>query len=255
MRHLTKGGLVAALGLLSGTGLVQAADLPARSAPVPVFVAPVLSDWSGFYAGSTFGYDFTQFHTRQGAGSKSLSKSGQSGGGFVGYNYQFGHIVVGAEGGIDLNLVRGNAVTGVVPTHLDNLYDVRLRGRLGYEFGWFMPFVAGGAVINESYQSTVAPTQRLRGQPPVGRLHGRGRCRREGQSGQAARAQQHLHQRVPRPLDRARRISPRQPADVDLRVRWPELPDAFGQQPRARRADLALRRKPAPPLYRQQRAT
>ncbi len=53
--------------------------------------------------------------------------------------------------------MRGNAITGVVPTHLDNLYDVRLRGRLGYEFGWFMPFVAGGAVINESYQSTVAP--------------------------------------------------------------------------------------------------
>ena len=157
MRYFTKGGLVAALGLLSGTALVQAADLPARSAPVPVFVAPVLSDWGGFYAGSTFGYDFTQFHTREGAGSKSLSKSGQSGGGFVGYNYQIGHFVVGAEGGIDLNLVRGNAITGVVPTHLDNLYDVRLRGRLGYEFGWFMPFVAGGAVINESYQSTVAP--------------------------------------------------------------------------------------------------
>ena len=55
MRHHIKGGLVATLGLLSGTALVQAADLPARTAPVPVFVAPVVSDWGGFYAGSTFG--------------------------------------------------------------------------------------------------------------------------------------------------------------------------------------------------------
>lgn len=161
MRHHFKGGLVATLGLLSGTALVHAADLPARTAPVPVFVAPVVSDWGGFYAGSTYGYDFTNFHTRQGNGpSRKLDKSGQSGGGFVGYNYQFGHVVVGAEGGIDLNLVRGNergAAGGGIPTHLDSLYDVRLRGRLGYEFGWFMPFVAGGAVINESYQSTEAP--------------------------------------------------------------------------------------------------
>lgn len=160
MRHHIKGGLVATLGLLSGTALVQAADLPARTAPVPVFVAPVLSDWAGFYAGSTYGYDFTQFHTSQNGGPKrSLSKSGQSGGGFVGYNYQVGHVVVGAEGGIDLNLVRGDERLATVgtPTHLDTLYDIRLRGRLGYEFGFLMPFVAGGAVINESYQSTVAP--------------------------------------------------------------------------------------------------
>ena len=158
MRHFTKGGLVAALGFLSGTALVQAADLPARTAPVPVFVAPVLSDWAGFYAGSTYGYDFTEFRTRQNNGpSHTLSKSGQSGGGFVDYNYQIGHIVLGAEGGIDLNLVRGNTLATATPTHIDNLYDIRLRGRVGYEFGWFMPYVAGGAVINETYQSTVAP--------------------------------------------------------------------------------------------------
>jgi len=160
MRHHVKGGLIATMGFLSGTALVQAADLPARTAPVPVFVAPVLSNWAGFYAGSTYGYDFTHFRTREGTGaSRSLSKSGQSGGGFVGYNYQFGNIVVGAEGGIDLNLVRGNErTTGLAnPTHLDSLYDIRLRGRLGYAFGMFMPFVAGGAVINESYQSTLAP--------------------------------------------------------------------------------------------------
>ena len=160
MRHHVKGGFVAALGLLSGTALVQAADLPARTAPTPVFVAPVLSNWTGFYAGSTYGYDFTNFHTRQANGAaRSLDKSGQSGGGFVGYNYEYNKVVVGAEGGIDLNLVRGNERLGGagLPTHLDSLYDIRLRGRLGYDLGIFMPFIAGGAVINESYQSAEAP--------------------------------------------------------------------------------------------------
>ena len=159
MRHTFTSGLVAASALLSGTALVQAADLPARTAPTPVFVAPVVSGWDGFYAGSTYGYDFTKFQTRQGNGpNRNLSKSGQSGGGFVGYNYQVGHVVVGAEGGIDVNLVRGNTFApGGTPAHLDSLYDIRLRGRLGYEFGWFMPFIAGGAVINETYQSTVPP--------------------------------------------------------------------------------------------------
>ncbi len=97
MRHHIKGGLAAALGLLSGTALVQAADLPARTAPLPVFVAPVSSNWGGFYAGSTYGYDFTHFRTRQANGaSRSLDKSGQSGGGFVGYNYEYNRVVIGA---------------------------------------------------------------------------------------------------------------------------------------------------------------
>ena len=159
MRQHFKGGLLAASALLSGTALGRAADLPARTAPTPVFVAPVVSGWDGFYAGSTYGYDFTKFRTTQAGGAaRNVSKSGQSGGGFVGYNYQVGHVVVGAEGGIDLNLVRGNTFgAGGLPAHLDSLYDIRLRARLGYEFGWFMPYVAGGAVINETYQSTVSP--------------------------------------------------------------------------------------------------
>src|SRR4051794_2971410 len=59
------GSVAAALTLLPGPALVQAADLPARTAP-PVYTAPILvSSWGGFYAGSTFGYGFTTFNTKQ----------------------------------------------------------------------------------------------------------------------------------------------------------------------------------------------
>ncbi len=159
MSKIKTGGLVAAVGLLSCTAMVQAADLPPRTAP-PAFTAPILvNNWDGFYAGSTYGYGFTNFNTRQN-GSRNVSASGQTGGGIVGYNLQNGHFVYGAEGSIDLNVIRKTdpGGRGVAPTSLDSLYDIRLRGRLGYEFGWFMPFVAGGAIINETYQSQVVPS-------------------------------------------------------------------------------------------------
>ncbi len=151
--------LAVALSLLSCSVAAQAADLPPRTAP-PVFTAPILiNNWEGFYAGTTYGVGFTNFSTRQ-ATSRSVSATGQNGGGLVGYNFQYGHWVFGPEGSIDLNVDRktnsGNAV-GLNPTRIDSLYDIRLRARLGYEFGWFMPFVAGGALINETYQSTVNP--------------------------------------------------------------------------------------------------
>lgn len=155
----TQTGAVALASLLASSMTAMAADLPSRMAPPP-YVAPVMvSGWDGFYAGSTYGYGFTNFRTSQGT-SRNRSESGQLGGGLVGYNFQSGHFVYGAEGSIDLNVIRGNVPgqPGLLASHLDTLYDIRLRGRLGYEFGWFMPFVAGGAVFNEGYQRLQSPT-------------------------------------------------------------------------------------------------
>ena len=154
MTSTFKSGAAALAGLVACIPAAMAADLPSRAPPPPPYIAPILvSGWDGFYAGSTYGYGFTNFRTSQGT-SRSRSENGQLGGGLVGYNFQNGHVVYGAEGSIDLNVIRGNVPgqAGLLPSHLDTLYDVRLRGRLGYEFGWVMPFVAGGAVINETYQ-------------------------------------------------------------------------------------------------------
>src|SRR6202000_2659171 len=96
---------------------------------------------------------FTNFTTSQ-ARSRSIGANGQLGGALVGYAFQTGHFVYGVEGSIDLNLIRkvnpGNA--GLLPTEIDSLYDMRFRGLLGYAMGDFLPYIAGGAVVNETYQ-------------------------------------------------------------------------------------------------------
>ena len=154
MKTIQKFGAAAFLGALSLSAAASAADLPSRLPP-PIAPLPILvSGWDGFYAGSTYGYGFTDFRTSQGI-SREKDKGGQIGGGLVGYNFQTGHFVYGAEGSIDLNVIRTNipGSPALTASRVDSLYDLRFRGRLGYEFGWFMPFVAGGAVVNETYQS------------------------------------------------------------------------------------------------------
>ena len=147
------------LGAVAISTAATAADLPLRTAP-PVFTTPApVSSWEGVYVGSTYGYGFTDFRTTQ-AGSRRRTFDGQSGGALAGYNFQTGHFVYGVEGGIDLNVIRGtlNGQAGVLATsRLDSLDDIRFRGRIGYEFGWIMPFIAGGGVLNETYQSSPGP--------------------------------------------------------------------------------------------------
>ncbi|MCW6507546.1 outer membrane protein [Lichenifustis flavocetrariae] len=157
MKSLKKLGAAAFVSAASFSAAL-AADLPSRVAPPPLPPLPTIAGWDGIYVGSTYGYGFTNFKTSQ-ASSRSKSESGQTGGALIGYNFQSGHFVYGAEAGIDLNVIRGNVPgqVGLNSSRLDTMDDIRFRGRIGYEFGWFMPFVAGGAVINETYQSTPNP--------------------------------------------------------------------------------------------------
>ncbi len=163
MRHTIVKSLGALAGAVTCAALAQAADLPSRTAP-PIFAAaPIpVDDWSGVYVGSTYGYGFDTFRNRQ-VGSTTVpaavgtshttGDNGQAGGAVAGYRFQYGHFVVGPEGSIDLNVIRGtNAGGGIVPAVNDSLYDVRFRGLIGYEFGHLMPFIAGGGVYNETYQ-------------------------------------------------------------------------------------------------------
>lgn len=90
------------VSLLALTAQAQAADLGAQE--------PALPDWSGFYAGLNLGYGMgnTTLSVEQfvfdGTGSE-----GPSGGGFVGYNYQFDNDwVAGFEFGGVISDVRGH---------------------------------------------------------------------------------------------------------------------------------------------------
>ncbi|MDB5509771.1 MAG: Opacity protein [Hyphomicrobiales bacterium] len=147
--------LLAVAAPFAASSGAQAADLPSRAAPVPSFIAagPV-ANWEGFYAGTFIGGGHTKFTSSQ-IDSRSVSKTGQTGGPLAGFNFQTGAFVYGLEGDLGLHLIRtrnpGSA--GLITHNVDTLYSAHLRGRLGYDLGAFLPFVAGGLAYNESYVS------------------------------------------------------------------------------------------------------
>jgi outer membrane immunogenic protein len=145
--------IAAALPLIFAASVASAADLPYRSpAPAPILTAAPVASWEGFYAGSIFGAGYGQFKSSQTA-SRSFHKVGQTGGGLLGYNFQSGPFVYGLEGDITLDVIRGHnaGAVGLIAHDADTLWTARMRGRLGYDLGAFLPFVAGGVAFNESY--------------------------------------------------------------------------------------------------------
>ncbi|WP_114947560.1 outer membrane protein [Microvirga calopogonii] len=94
-----------------------AADLPFTSQPVPVPALTAVGsgyNWTGFYAGVNAGYGWTNsddvtvsgsegffFNDAAFGGFNTTGGDGFTGGAQVGYNYQFGKFVVGAEADIN----------------------------------------------------------------------------------------------------------------------------------------------------------
>ena len=176
--------------LLSGaatallTGAAAAADLPARAAPPPIFTPVPVFTWSGFYAGFNAGYGFDASSRSNAAtvvnlpagsplvvgplapsqvvfgGSRSLD--GFTGGGQIGYNYQFtpgSGVVVGIEAdaqyvdfGRNRNrflLTPGFAPAANIafanPNGLAGLdFFGTVRGRLGYAWDRTLVYGTGG---------------------------------------------------------------------------------------------------------------
>lgn len=178
LRHSLKA--VALVALTSGA--VHAADLPSRLAPAPVFAAPPVFTWSGFYAGTLTGYSFsgrqsvrtignnngldgltnTQLNVAQGRRPpfQRLELDGLTSiGGGIGYDHQFtpgAGLVVGVAADatlMDLDRRRGyfspaqpaNAFTPEISGFRQRLdYLATVRGRVGYAFDRFLVYGTGG---------------------------------------------------------------------------------------------------------------
>ena len=167
-----------ALAGIALAGSAFAADLPRRAAP-PIFVPVPVFTWTGFYAGFNAGYAFdvgsqgsNTYRNRYNAlvlgGTppttitySNQSNEGFSGGGQIGYNYQFtpgSGVVVGIEADaqyLDFGKNRNSAtfssgtpnpnVTFVDPRGLSSLdYFGTVRGRLGYAFDRTLVYGTGG---------------------------------------------------------------------------------------------------------------
>jgi outer membrane immunogenic protein len=148
--------------LLAGLGLAAvlatpafASDMPGRSLPpprAPTFV-PFFT-WNGFYLGLNAGYGFglsSWTNTVTQATTGNFDVKGGVFGGTIGYNVQFSTAVFGVEGDIAWSSIKGSSSPAgcAGPCETSNTWLGTARGRLGYAFDRFLPYVTAGAAFGE----------------------------------------------------------------------------------------------------------
>jgi outer membrane immunogenic protein len=134
-----------------------AADLPNTKGPAPFLPPPPpVFSWSGVYVGVNAGGSLGHFDLNEsvyGEGSSptiSARSNGFSGGGQIGFNYQFaGNIVVGLEADFQGSTLKGdyfNEGLDGESAQFGSKVDWwgTARGRIGYAFGNILPYVTGG---------------------------------------------------------------------------------------------------------------
>lgn len=161
--------LLAAFALALLPSAVVAADLPTPRVPTPILAAQIpFFSWTGFYAGVSAGDVVSAHESLSGRApgfgsylggrddySLSTSSNGFTGGGQLGYNYQFGvgsGVVAGLEGDFaytDLSSTRSlptaGALAGLSAAYRTSIDGVgTIRGRLGYAYGSLLVYGTGG---------------------------------------------------------------------------------------------------------------
>jgi outer membrane immunogenic protein len=131
---------------------------PPPPPPPPIF--PGIPCWTGFYIGANLGgawigEDFVDAN----GNSFSLNNSGFIGGGQLGYNYQFGNVVLGAEwmfDGLSLNLpaVNGNAIAASANAK----WITTFAARFGWGWDRWLVYGKAGAGLVGSDVTIANPT-------------------------------------------------------------------------------------------------
>lgn len=154
---MKRGILAAFAGLFVAAVAVPsfAADLPRPVYKAPVYVAPVFT-WTGFYLGINGGYGWGHSDWNNAAmGTVSMNVKGAMVGGTLGYNIQTGNFVFGLEGDIDATWISGSSQGGAAGTacigpnncETKNTWLGTGRGRIGFAWDRFLPYITGGAII------------------------------------------------------------------------------------------------------------
>jgi outer membrane immunogenic protein len=138
MKKTLFGTALAATLIASGAAL--AADI--QRGPAPYYSAPAVSglyNWSGPYAGLNVGYEWSRVTNTVG------EPSGFMGGGQVGYNWQSGQFVFGAETDIQFS----GADDTFAPWKFSNPWFGTLRGRAGVAFSNVLLYATLGLAYGE----------------------------------------------------------------------------------------------------------
>jgi outer membrane immunogenic protein len=145
--------LTACAGLLAATMASPsfAADMPRpASYKAPIYVAPF--SWTGFYVGINGGYGWGKSNwtvTGFGVSTGDFNVKGPLVGGTIGYNLQTGVWVWGIEGDFDASWIKGSTTTicGGTGCETKNTWLGTARGRIGYAWDRFLPYITGGAAF------------------------------------------------------------------------------------------------------------
>ncbi len=130
-----------------------AADLARPAYKAPIYVAPF--SWSGFYIGINGGYGWAKSDWTSAVTSGSTDPKGWLVGGTLGYNLQTGVWVWGLEGDIDWSNIKGSTTggtgvcSGALGCETRNRWLATTRGRIGYAFDRWLPFITGGAAFGD----------------------------------------------------------------------------------------------------------
>ena len=140
-------------------GTAAAADLP--RGPAPYYPPPAsVYNWAGFYAGLNLGYEWGKVT------NSGINPSGVAGGGQVGYNWQIGQFVFGAETDIQASA----ADDTFAPYKFSNPWFGTLRGRAGFAINNILLYgTARSRLRRTSRQNSAASmkARRLSAGPPV----------------------------------------------------------------------------------------
>jgi outer membrane immunogenic protein len=134
--------LASAAMMTLGAVSASAADLSVRKTmPYKAQSYTQTYNWSGFYLGVNGGGGWGD--------SDSSNRFGGLVGGTVGYNYQVSQAVFGLEGDIDWSDLRLNRNCNAFSCETRNNWLSTVRGRVGYTFDRFMPYVTGGVAFGD----------------------------------------------------------------------------------------------------------
>jgi outer membrane immunogenic protein len=146
--------VASALALSAWTGAASAADLPRRPSPPPAYKAPIYTayNWTGFYLGINGGGGFghSAWDTTGG-----FDLSGGLVGGTAGFNWQTGQWVFGLEGDVDWSNIKGSTTVACpLGCQTANSWLSTVRGRVGYAFDRFLPYITGGLAVGDIRATT-----------------------------------------------------------------------------------------------------
>jgi len=144
--------LVGAFALATAT-TAFAADLPAPPPVVKTLPPPPMFTWAGLYVGLNGGYGFGRAHwVNSPLGTiGTFSTDGGLAGGTLGGNYQWGQFVIGIEGDLDWQNLRGSqanppcfAIGGCATS---STWLSTVRARAGFAVNRALVYATGGAAF------------------------------------------------------------------------------------------------------------